>query len=386
MEPRKHLYLDGLRGLAILLVMLVHNRYLGSGATQFPPALLEIIESGQYGVQLFFVVSAYTLMASYYSRQNEAFQTRNFFIRRFFRIVPMYYAAVFYFTFQNYVGFAFFTTGEAGHIPAGQLFSKLFFLNGLNPYWINNYVPGSWSIGIEMLFYLVLPLFCRWITNVNGAAVLFAGSWLCAAVLEQVLHNTFLHGNEYLFYYFPNQLPVFSLGMLAFFVVRDGLSNLKPPVLALLAFTTLVFSFTSVSRHISLGLGYFLLVVLLAKQPYRIVANGFLAAVGRVSFSLYLVHFAVMHWLVRLGLTDFVSVTGFGSDALNFSLRFLLLFAVAYAVSAVSYRWIEVPGQRLGQRLLMQLRNGQSSVNNDKALLPEAVRLSSSPPPSNPYR
>ena len=86
MEPKKHLYIDGLRGIAILLVLLVHNRFLVAGANYFPPNVLEVIDAGQYGVQLFFVVSAYTLMSSFYTRKNEPFQSRNFFIRRFFAL------------------------------------------------------------------------------------------------------------------------------------------------------------------------------------------------------------------------------------------------------------------------------------------------------------
>ncbi|HUC81454.1 MAG TPA: acyltransferase [Flavisolibacter sp.] len=353
MEPRKHLYIDGLRGIAILLVLLVHNRFLVAGAEYFSPNVLEVVESGQYGVQLFFVVSAYTLMASFYSRSGEPSQTRNFFIRRFFRIAPMYYLAIVYFTFQNFVGFETIANGSMlAKIPGGRLFSNIFFLNGFNPYWINNYVPGGWSIAIEMTFYLLLPLLCRVIKNANAALVLFAVSTLFATLLEQLLHHTFLHNNEYLFYYFPNQLPVFSLGIFAYFVVRDGLPTLPLRTVALLGFMVLVYSFAAFSKHISLSIGYAIFLILLANKPHKLVANRILTETGKVSFSMYLVHFAIMHWMFVWHWQQLFTVNDAASAVLNFVCSFALLFILSFAISTLLYRCVELPFQQFGKRLI----------------------------------
>jgi len=353
MQPSKHLYIDSLRGIAILLVLLVHARFLSSDSTYFPAPLLEIIDSGQMGVQLFFVVSAYTLMASFYSRKSELFKTRNFFIRRSFRIAPMYYIAIIYFSFQNFIGFDYFFTGKMEkEIPLGRLLSNISFTNGFNPYWINNYVPGGWSIAIEMIFYLCLPFLCRFIKNVNSASLLFCGSLICAAILEQLLHYTFLHTNEYLFYYFPNQLSVFSLGILAFFVVRDGVLKLGPATVAFLAVTAFIFSFAQLSIHIALSIGYFLLLVTLAKKQYKLISNNLFAAIGKVSFSMYLVHFAVMYWMTYLGLNNLIEVNNFSAALLALGIRFSILFGCSFLVSSLTYKLIELPFQKTGAKLI----------------------------------
>ncbi len=88
--------LDALRGLAILNVMLVHAVYWGpEHMLALRPALLLMIAfAGQRGVQLFFLVSAFTLYMSHVNRRDEAHPTINFFLRRFFRLTPMLYLSV----------------------------------------------------------------------------------------------------------------------------------------------------------------------------------------------------------------------------------------------------------------------------------------------------
>jgi len=113
------------------------------------------------GRQLFFVASAYTLCISFSKRKNEKNSIKNFYIRRLFRISPIYYLGIIgYFTFRvllNYI--------ESGQVNIPEEYSlvnvmaNIIFVNGI--YWPanNNIVPGGWSIGTEMLFYLVFPFF-----------------------------------------------------------------------------------------------------------------------------------------------------------------------------------------------------------------------------------
>lgn len=376
MEPRKYLFIDSLRGLAILLVLLVHNLYLGTGRAFFSPSVREVLDAGQFGVQLFFMVSAYTLMASYYSRRNEPMPTLNFFVRRFFRIAPMYYLAIGYFTVQGFLGFDFFSTGRAQEpLPLGRLLANLFFLNGFNPYWINNYVPGGWSVGVEMTFYAALPLLCRVVKSATGAAWLLAASVLFRVLMELLLHRTFFNTNEFLYYYFPNQLPVFSLGILAFFVVRDGFSAVSPKMLIVIGALAVFLNFATVGPHFTLSVGFFFLLVALARHPFRWLANRPLAQIGQVSFSLYLVHFAVMHWLDVYRLNELVTAEGGATAWLNFALRFGLLFLLSFAVSFCCYRFVERPFQRWGRRIIQRLNRRFSP-----APLPAAGGFSAAPP------
>ncbi|RZL18764.1 MAG: acyltransferase, partial [Pedobacter sp.] len=80
---------DGLRGVAVLLVFLSHTS--NQGFFLFP--FLNLAGIGKEGVYLFFVLSAFLLTLPFLERGNNAFRKlplANYFLRRFFRIYPLY--------------------------------------------------------------------------------------------------------------------------------------------------------------------------------------------------------------------------------------------------------------------------------------------------------
>jgi peptidoglycan/LPS O-acetylase OafA/YrhL len=151
-DVRKYKFIDALRGYAILGVILVHST---QSVTPVSGVLKCIAESGAKGVQLFFVASALTLSMSWHSRNSQEMSPiRNFYLRRFFRVAPMFYVAIVFYLFLN--GFAPSYWAPNGiqwwFVPLTVLF-----LNGFHPESITSVVPGGWSIAVEMNFYLILP-------------------------------------------------------------------------------------------------------------------------------------------------------------------------------------------------------------------------------------
>src|SRR6185437_8663436 len=92
LEKRHFLYIDCVRGYAILMVITCHVTYL---YPQLPYPIHRLAASGWYGVQLFFLASCVTLLMSWNGEvaKHGSVNVINFFIRRFFRIAPAYYAA-----------------------------------------------------------------------------------------------------------------------------------------------------------------------------------------------------------------------------------------------------------------------------------------------------
>src|SRR5947209_6454020 len=85
----KNLYIDILRGIAIFGVIAVHSHQYITGLSW---VISWVFNYGQLGVQLFFVASAVTLCLSMNGRKENS--SHNFYIRRFFRIAPLYYFGI----------------------------------------------------------------------------------------------------------------------------------------------------------------------------------------------------------------------------------------------------------------------------------------------------
>ena len=159
----RYAYIDALRGYAILGVIGVH-------ASQLFPSLerpLRVVaDQGARGVQLFFTVSALTLMMSW---QNRADGVLPFWTRRVFRVGPMFWLALAYYLIL--VGW--FNVHLHYWAPAElswrNVLATAALLHGLHPDTIDSVVPGGWSIADEMEFYALFPLLAATIRSWRAA-------------------------------------------------------------------------------------------------------------------------------------------------------------------------------------------------------------------------
>lgn len=357
-------YLDALRGIAVLGVIMVHTNQVGlSAGTFFDP----LIYQGARGVQLFFIASAFTLFLSYNSRQKETLSNTSFFIRRFFRIAPMFYLAIAYYLWQDGFGTRYWL-GNANSITPANIISTLTFTNSFNPYWITSIVPGGWSIAIEFLFYACLPLFIfRLVKNLNSAVVFFTISIAFSFVLnlfftKNQLITSDLLWKDYLYLYFPAQLPVFAVGIICYFISmkKESLMNInQKTILILIGFAILQLSANIIffQVHVLFSLVFGLLIIALSQKSYKLIVNRFTIFMGKLSFSLYLTHFAVLHWLDKFQITDFVKIR-----TINYCLRFILVLTLSTIIAYITYTFIEKPFIKIGSKIIH--RSSNSAVQN----------------------
>tara|TARA_R110001583_G_scaffold7158_5_gene35649 strand:+ start:19954 stop:20658 length:705 start_codon:yes stop_codon:yes gene_type:complete len=211
---QKYEYIDALRGIAILGVVLHH---IGLWITPSFSFISDLTEEGNKGVQLFYVASALTLFLSMDSRKvQEKHFLFNFFIRRFFRIAPMFYLAIIiYISFYGMAERLFTPNGiEWWYIPLTALF-----IHGWYPESINSIVPGGWSIAVEMTFYLMVPYLFSKLTSIKITLI----ALLLSLVLSKI--TSFLIFNYLLFIKLlsinPNIFITFIYILLVFFSIAN---------------------------------------------------------------------------------------------------------------------------------------------------------------------
>ncbi len=378
----KHLeYVDALRGWAIILVMCVHSSVMVSGLPQIVESLAE---KGRYGVQLFFIMSAFTLFLSYESRRTrDIHPVLAFFVRRLFRIAPLFWLGMIFYIF--YYG-QFRHLYECGGLGNRELISTALFLHGWHPLTINRIVPGGWSIAAEMVFYLGVPLTYTFAKTMPRAIALFLSTLVIAAacehfhVLELIYpwyaktHPGFLVDMDY--YWLPTQLPVFALGFLLYHLVKSasaGASGLQSQSSALLclAICAGLCGTWLMSEQVLYASLFCIGAYALSQIRIPLLVNRITRHIGKVSFSAYITHFFVLDIVWRLVGSipkNHAMNTPFGMDVeihpllpqgLNPFSEYILIYVtvivITTLVSTLTYQIVELPGQNVGKWVIKKL-------------------------------
>jgi peptidoglycan/LPS O-acetylase OafA/YrhL len=372
----KYAYIDAIRGLAIILVVLVHS----SQAVKPTSSLLSwLMNEGARGVQLFYIASAITLCMSWAARNiDEAHPVRNFYIRRFFRIAPMFYVAIAGFLYLNGTLPTYWAPNgiEWWFVPVTALF-----LHGFHPETINSVVPGGWSVAVEMTFYLIFPaLMCikrlYWLALILIACLGLQqyNGWLFSNVFEYSKNQEYLITDVFSFYNFISQAPVFIIGVIAnAFISKHKSLGKKHTVIGGIAFAILLAEFwhqsqTLISHHVIAGFLFAIFTIFLAYNPAKALVNRVTVLLGKLSFSMYLIHIAVLKLIGLFGINVF-----FGEGNRNSVLFFLIILIVSASISWVTYHLIEKPGIKLGRKLIDRLEAGQDDANS-RPLSTETVK------------
>lgn len=354
-------YIDALRGIAILGVIIVHTGQHGSN--EYYDVIKSIIRQGARGVQLFYLASAFTLFLSFRERENtEQRPYTSFYIRRFFRIAPMYYLGILYYLFQNGLGPRYWL-GDAEGITNLNILSNFLFVHGINPYWITSLVPGGWSITVEMTFYAIIPFLVNKIKNLNHAILFTSFSLIVSILLNLLLTKNQLISDSrlwkhFLFFYFPNQLAIFGLGIIAYFIIvknEKKISILNLIILSILLVEFVIFK--NLPTHFVYGILFLILIVFLSKIELKLFINKVTVFLGKISYSAYLVHFAVLFWLSKFGLTDLIDVNNEMLGLLNYFVRLAMVLTFTSILSWFFLKTIEIPFQKIGKKLCKKLNS-----------------------------
>jgi peptidoglycan/LPS O-acetylase OafA/YrhL len=337
-------YIDALRGYAVLGVVLVH------ASQQFKDYQGGLFATGARGVQLFFVVSAITLMSSWHQRADG---TTAFFIRRAFRILPMFWIAI-----PVYWNSSF---------GIGQTIAAAALLQTLRPDWlVAPLIPGGWSVCTEAAFYFLFPWIANKATTLRKAFVFLIVAFIISAIWRVLGFEIFPiifpwakdDAGIFLSLTIPKQLPVFAAGIVAYFLI-PYFSNLSRQTLEIIFVSTVIASVWCATYHEynypAFGAIFAIGSVCMANGAGRYVVNEVVRHIGRCSFSIYLLHFKF------LGVA--IPFTERFSSSQKLAASFLVTVTITTALSTVTYFIIERPMIRLGNRIIERIHRLNDANN-----------------------
>jgi len=358
--------LDGLRGVAILLVI-PHNADIFSNSAPWLWPIALIAHAGWIGVQLFFVLSGFLITRNLLASRGDPHYLRSFYARRALRIFPLYYLTL----FVGLVLLPHLVPYSSGAIASHQhqWWLWTFTSNWMQPFGAD--VSGFshfWSLAVEEQFYLVWPF----------VVLLAAGRrllWICGAlVLVALISRAVMLGTgakpEMIYMFTYCRMDALAMGA-AMAVVSLSAPAMQWITLhsravlvaafgvllavALYSHTYSVFdAHTLVPGQTLLAAAFAMLVVIAGSIPRgtfghslrRLLENGALRRVGRYSFAMYVFHLPLM--------------TAFGAsirEALGFAgsavpLLYALTFvALSFLAGMASYHLIEKHFLALKSRL-----------------------------------
>ena len=273
----------------------------------------------------------------------------------------MFWLAIIFFVWLYGTGPRLFAPDGIGtrHIAMTALF-----LHGLWPDTISSVVPGGWSVADEAIFYALFPFFVpslmrsRWRTVLIVAAVAVVGGAQVSRLIQgfsYLLPKFWADlAGLYAFYWFPRQLPCFVFGIMLFkWSAERPLPS--PAIAAPLCIFSIVLmvavSFLEgvkyalpLGSQTTYGLIFALFLFSLMSWKSSPLINPFAIWIGKVSYSAYLIHFAVLNYLVAPRISGYAD--------LDFAITFTVVVAITVALSSITYWFVEQPMIKLGSRVI----------------------------------
>jgi peptidoglycan/LPS O-acetylase OafA/YrhL len=345
-ESKENRPLTSIRGVASLWVFGSHLELsLTSIGTPLWPALFYY---GYAAVDIFFILSGFIITEVY--GNIEFRQVAAFFVRRIFRIYPLHLFVL------SVMVVLWLWVELRFHVrdPGQQLWTLPAEAALLQPYFYNRVIWNgpSWSVGVELLCYFLFPLAIYLMRHAHW--VVFAALIVLLAYLERDIQLRYIGIAG-----FPavdRALVGFALGMALRLLVRD--IPFPPKVLASilevsLAALAIALIFTRHVEWVPQVVGI-LIVMLYWNRGIvsRILSGNLIFFIGRISFSIYLLHSEMM--VVVYGYMPPTHLP-FGPrwNAIGWSVMLLLMVFVA---ATLTWTFIEEPGRRLGSRIARRMR------------------------------
>lgn len=341
--------LDGLRALAILLVLMNHMMDL-----KLPGAVAYVCSLGWIGVDAFFVLSGFLITKILLSTKPGPRGFGLFVLRRTLRTWPLYFAVLL-------IAYVILRHDLSGRET--NWLQHVFFLQNYTPWFTARSLGPTWSLCIEEHFYFVWPFLVFLLPRRSLVWVLPAVFLAEPAIRFLGLHQAFTYKQLYT----ETQFHLDGLiagSFVALLVSRYAVRTRTMTWIGSAAFAVgigtaflgfrhswdVIFGSNVVFGFTSLAVGFAGLLLLLLCDEASILVKAFsigpLRYIGRISYGIYLLQDGMISLLNRIPLHRFL-----GEAAASWILIIPLRIGVSIGIAALSYRFFESPILRVKDRL-----------------------------------
>lgn len=376
--------LDGIRGLAAFWIFYSHFQGAILGSHPFS-------HSPNIAIDIFMLLSGFLIMYQWIKREAKGLpfqqELKIFYLRRFFRIAPLYYALL----IVSYVFRDYFLHTEVvlnDFVPqlwiesvksqiaqshtfkiVPDILSRITFIFGLIPSLSETNIIPDWSIGLEMQFYFLFPFLFLFIRKVGW----FISTLIVIMFCYLTFHNIGVYANTSTLIYFPQpsflgfKMQLLMAGMLMGSAYAEKQNRLFKIILA----TGLMLFRTTAPIKVLYIIMLLIIFYDFKNNPARIpsivikainVLSGRLGKfMGNTSYGVYLVHnllmFPLLHFLFNVD--AFVEL----SPVYRYIVSGIILFPTVYGISWILTEYIEKPGVVLGRKLIARITEKETPLS-----------------------
>lgn len=346
-HPSFSIPLHALRGVAALVVFYSH---ILDKVSKYTTNNFYYLFNGGAAVAFFFVLSGLVIGLSIVQRGNKLNDTANYYIGRFFRIMPLLFATV---SLGGLYVFLLEVHMPVKYLEYGDL-TLTKFLSGYIGYSIKAN-PPIWSLFVELVACILLPLLVM--TGRNRSFVIGTGLFLL--VLACINLNIQHHANFYLINFYVGLSILWwgrrfaeyiaKLPRLLFWMFIGSLFLISYiPRIFWYAFEGDQFGNPLPNLVELAGIFPIVAIVFYCPERFSLLTRRFFKFMGDISYSFYLTHSIAL--ILIINALVFLAPDLFGKPILFTLLMFVVSTPICMGIAYYSYRFIELPGIRAGKR------------------------------------
>lgn len=332
-------FITGIRAFAAMAVVLIHAG--GAGLRNLGSFGNNIVNFGQAGVYVFFVISGFSVALSY-NTSNGYF---DYISKRLWRIAPLYY---FWLSIFTITGFSFNLSTLYNYLM------HIFFLSSFDYRIANSIISVEWSISVEVFWYFFVPLLLKLFDTNKKTMILIIVSFAIYYFSKKISVIILPHDDNaaYALHWSPIPYAIsYSLGIFSYRlrpkVIQSGKSG-NTAFLCLCALLLIRFSFPSVIKTIFQNDLIFTsiltaAIILFGSEKSFLIriffSNRITQFIGIISYGIYLSH---------------VLMLGIFSSIENLTFRFIAVTTAAILISTITYYFIEQKFIMFGKKIALK--------------------------------